>query len=194
MSKLEDVEGRSAMPDTVMSDTGRGRDPEIQELLDKQAIHEVMVRYCRGLDRMDAALIGSVYHPDAHDDHGGRTFRGSDAGASIIEWLRESRVEMGSHHITNLTITIDGDTAACESYYSGFMLECHDDGARRTMQMLGRYLDRLERREGEWRISDRRVVTEMYRYLPADGEPAAPHWHLDTREAPDPSYAVLGAR
>jgi len=79
----------------------------------------------------DAALIGSVYHPDAHDDHGGRTFRGSDAGASIIEWLRESRVEMGSHHITNLTITIDGDTAACESYYSGFMLECHDDGAQR---------------------------------------------------------------
>jgi hypothetical protein len=177
-----------------MSDTERLRDPEIQELLAKQAIHDVMVRYCRGLDRMDAALIGSVYHPDAHDDHGGRTFRGSDAGASIVEWLRESRVEMGSHHITNLTITVDGNTAVCESYYSGFMLECHDSGEQRTMQMLGRYLDRLERRDDEWKISDRRVVTEMYRYLPADGDPAAPHWHVDTREVPDPSYALLGAR
>src|SRR5262249_13770337 len=99
-----------------------------------------------------------------------------------------------SNHITNITITIDGDAASCESYYSGFMLECHDDGEHRTMQMLGRYLDRLERRDGEWKISDRRVVTEMYRYLPPDGDVAAPHLHLDTREVPDPSYALLAAR
>jgi hypothetical protein len=175
-----------------MAETVGGRDPKVQELLDKQAIYEVQVRYCRGLDRADGALISSAYHPDAQDDHGGRTFRGADVGASILDWLRESRVEMGTHHITNLTITVDGDNAACESYYSGFMLESHDGGDHRTMQMFGRYLDRLERRDGEWRITHRRVVTEMYRYLPTGDETGAPHWHLDQREDPDPSYALLG--
>ena len=58
-----------------------GRDREVQELLDKQAIHEVMIRYCRGLDRMDAELVGSAYHPDAHDDHGGRTSAAPRSGS-----------------------------------------------------------------------------------------------------------------
>ena len=169
-----------------------GRDREVQELLDKQAIHEVMIRYCRGLDRMDAELIGSAYHSDAHDDHGGRTFRGADIGQSILDWTRELKVVMGSHHLTNQTIHLDGDIAASESYYSGFMLERHDDGEQRTIQMVGRYLDRLERRGGEWRISERVVVPEMVRYLPSDA--AGPHWHSDARPDPDPSYALLAGQ
>jgi SnoaL-like domain len=176
-----------------MPDVSSERDPEVQELLDKQAIRELMIRYCRGLDRMDAELISSVYHPDAHDDHGGRTFSGADIGKSILDWTRELNVEMGSHHITNETIRVDGDTAACESYYSGFMLECHDDG-QRTIQMVGRYLDRLERRNGEWKISERVIVAEMFRYLPSGTESSAPHWHLEARQDPDPSYALLAGR
>lgn len=169
-----------------------GREREVQELLDKQAIHEVMIRYCRGLDRMDAELVGSAYHPDAHDDHGGRTFIGAAIGQSIIDWTRELKVVMGSHHLTNQTIHVDGDVAMSESYYSGFMLESHDDGEQRTIQMVGRYLDRLERRAGEWRISERLVVPEMVRYLPSDA--GGPHWHFDARVDPDPSYALLAGR
>jgi len=171
-----------------MSEAATDRDPAVQELLDKQAIREVMMRYCRGLDRMDAELINSVYHPDAFDDHGGRTFSGGDLGKSILDWTRELNVEMGSHHITNQTIRVDGDAAASESYYSGFMLECRDS-EQRTIQMVGRYLDHLERRNGEWRISRRVVVPEMVRYLPSG--PGEPHWHLDARQDPDPSYALL---
>jgi hypothetical protein len=143
---------------------------------------------------MDADLIGSVYHPDARDDHGGRTFGGGDIGQSILDWTRELKVVMGSHHITNQTITVHGDTAASESYYSGFMLERHDDGEERTIQMVGRYLDRLERRNGEWRVSERVIVAEMFRYLPSGADASAPHWHLDTRRDPDPSYALLAGK
>ena len=42
----------------------------LRVLLDKQEIHEVLMRYCRGIDRCDAELLHSVYHPDATDDHG----------------------------------------------------------------------------------------------------------------------------
>ena len=37
----------------------------LQILLDKQEIHEVIMRYCRAIDRCDEELLSSVYHPDA---------------------------------------------------------------------------------------------------------------------------------
>jgi hypothetical protein len=42
----------------------------LQQLIDKLEIHEVLTRYCRGIDRCDAELLESVYHPDATDNHG----------------------------------------------------------------------------------------------------------------------------
>ena len=46
-------------------------DPELQELLDQRAIRDVVLRYCRGIDRLDLELVRDCYHPDATDDHGG---------------------------------------------------------------------------------------------------------------------------
>src|SRR5690606_8703026 len=42
----------------------------LQAALDREAIHTVLMRYCRGVDRLDRDLIASVYHPDAYDHHG----------------------------------------------------------------------------------------------------------------------------
>ena len=46
------------------------RDPEIQALLDKQAIREVVLRYCRGIDRLDREMVRDCYWPEAIDEHG----------------------------------------------------------------------------------------------------------------------------
>ena len=54
------------------------RDPELQTLLDRQAIHDVLMRYSRGLDRHDRKVLESVYWPDAVDDH--ITYRGDAKG------------------------------------------------------------------------------------------------------------------
>jgi len=37
----------------------------VQELLDKQAIYEVVLRGCRGGDRFDLDMIVSCFHPGA---------------------------------------------------------------------------------------------------------------------------------
>ncbi|WP_221890845.1 nuclear transport factor 2 family protein [Microbispora sp. KK1-11] len=37
------------------------------EWSDQQEIHEVVLRYCRGVDRLDMDLVRSAYHPDAID-------------------------------------------------------------------------------------------------------------------------------
>jgi hypothetical protein len=42
----------------------------VQALLDKQSIYEVLVTYCRGVDRCDEDLIRSAFHDDSYDDHG----------------------------------------------------------------------------------------------------------------------------
>lgn len=42
---------------------------ELQTLLDKQAITEVLHRYCRGIDRADPETLASAYWPDAYEEH-----------------------------------------------------------------------------------------------------------------------------
>src|SRR5262249_28049650 len=51
-------------------------DPRVQDLLDKQAIRELVIRYFRGIDDLDREAIASVYHPDAVDVRGRRTLTG----------------------------------------------------------------------------------------------------------------------
>ncbi len=45
-------------------------DAELQELIDRKRVYDVLTRYCRALDRCDVDLMRSVYWDDARDDHG----------------------------------------------------------------------------------------------------------------------------
>src|SRR5688572_28213964 len=62
----------------------RGGGPvTVEELLAKQEIRDVLMTYSRAIDRMDAELLASVYHPDAWDDHGG--FKGT--AEDFVAWV-----------------------------------------------------------------------------------------------------------
>ncbi len=50
----------------------------LARLLDRQAIEEVLARYCRGVDRCDVDTLASCSHSDGTDDHG--TFVGNGQG------------------------------------------------------------------------------------------------------------------
>jgi hypothetical protein len=62
------------------------------------------------------------------------------------------------HHVTTHTCTIDGDEAHAESYVMVTLLS--KDGRGATI-MCGRYVDRLERRDGAWRLAVRRATVEL---------------------------------
>ena len=173
-----------------MTDLLTGTDDTIRDLLDRQAIHDVMMRYCRGVDRLDADLIASAYHPDAYDDHCGREFTGATVGPEIARWMGET-MEMTSHQITNQTIAIDSDFAGSESYYTETHILKAGDGPRAKGVVVGRYVDRLERRGGDWRIIHRRVVMESGSDLPIDEVSEQMIAKLWTTDRNDPSYAVL---
>jgi SnoaL-like domain len=162
----------------------------VQELLDKQAIRDAVLRYCRGVDRADPELIASAYHPDAIDEHGSATYTGETVGPGIVNLTASSRVTM--HHVTNQLIQLrDAEHAGCETYFNVYQTMPRD-GQEMVLHALGRYIDRMERRDGEWRIAHRLVIVEMTRLIPPDDGMPASRPGLGRRDAADPSYDVLG--
>jgi hypothetical protein len=136
-------------------------DPEIRELLDKEAITGLVHAYCRAADRRDLAGMRSLYHEDAFDDHGA-FFKGR--AMDFIDHLPAIQEPMAilHHNVTTVNIAIDGDYAEGEIYVLAFHQVRADDG---LMDLLigGRYLDRYERRQGLWKFSHRAVLADWAR-------------------------------
>jgi hypothetical protein len=129
---------------------------EVAKLRDRQAIHDCLMAYSRGIDRHDRELLLSVYHHDAIDDHG--VFVGNPA--EFVDWAlaMHTRLHLSHQHcIFNYTCDLDGDVAHTETYYM-FV------GMNRTGPPLsvsgGRYLDRFENRDGRWAIAARVCVRD----------------------------------
>jgi hypothetical protein len=162
-------------------------DPAVRSLLDKQEIHEVLMRYCRAVDRLDEALLRSVYHPDATDDHGMFSGPASEFVTWVMKFQRENFVN-SIHSISNELVEIDGDVAHSESYFTGFH-HFRRDGQDFTRLSCGRYIDRFERRDGAWKIARRIVVNDWGRVDPL-AEPIVPITR-GFRSREDPVYRQL---
>ncbi len=137
----------------------------LQALLDKQAITEVLYRYCRGVDRHDRAALVSVYWPEAIDDH--VAYVGDAAG--YIEFSMNFMPGIRTSHVLS-NILIEFDTAGAarvESYYRAYHDLPAEDGARNDWILGGRYLDRFERRGDEWRILHRVLAVDFQQSMPA---------------------------
>ncbi len=135
-------------------------DPAWQAFLDRQAIEEVLRRYCRGVDRGDVDLIKTVYHPDAIDDHGIFKGLGTEFAEWIVDVLKDTVQCM--HMIGNISIDLQGDVAFVETY----CLSINDTGTEHQT-VYNRYIDRFEKRADEWRIAARQVVFDVSRVEPA---------------------------
>lgn len=136
---------------------------DLQGLADYIEIQQLLYRYCRGVDRGDSALIGSVYHQDSRDDHGAFKGPGQEFARWIVDAMDQNHTT-GQHHITNMLIEIDGDVAHGESYFLAFHPDMVPGSNEESLSFSGgRYLDRFEKRDGTWKIADRRVVFDWSR-------------------------------
>jgi hypothetical protein len=128
----------------------------VRELRDRQDIHDCVVTYARGVDRLDRELLLSVYHEDAIDDHG--VFVGT--AVEFADWaiaMHTSTHLMHQHCIFNHTCDLDGDVAHTETYY--MFIGMNRQGTPLSMSG-GRYLDRFERRVGRWAIAARVCIRD----------------------------------
>ena len=129
----------------------------VKDLTDRQEILQCVASLSRGHDRHDLELMAAAFHEDGWDEHGTAV----NPGPSYGDWANATHSagsQVNMHHITTHLCEIDGDEAHAESYVLGVML--NPDGL--TARVLsGRYIDRLQKRDGEWRISVRRSTAEV---------------------------------
>ena len=164
----------------------RSESEALARLADRSAIYAQLARYCRGVDRYDEALLRSTYHPDARDDHG--AYRGGVDG--FVEFVRrdvQARFRCTMHKLGQALIEVDGDSARSETYAIGHHVRAEDGRDADDYVMGIRYLDRFERRAGEWRIADRELRFEWQRLDPLRA--LDPGWTLGRHDPGDPVYA-----
>jgi SnoaL-like domain len=166
-----------------------------EEWADREAIRDCLFRYSRAIDRCAMELLGTAYWPGAMDHHSG--FSGTIE--EFISWA-EPRLRSMPHYIHmlgNILIRIEGATAVAESYFWSVCVV--SDGGCRDVIVCGRYLDRFQRRNDEWRISERVVVHDWFRENSDTGDWSKGPFGMTGlelgRSAPDDkSYTWLGLR
>lgn len=167
---------------------------QLQELLDRQDIHDCLLRFCRGMDRFDRELYLSAFHNDAEMAAG--PYVGDVAGC--WDWakpMHEGAQVLTHHLLLNHHVEIDGDTAHSECYYQ-FVGRNHpwEAGGDETVMLAGgRYIDRLERRDSIWKIALRTNIIEWSCLQPSLPPPFADVADIglngvSSRDRSDPSY------
>jgi hypothetical protein len=170
----------------------------IEELLAKQEIRELSGTYMRGLDRLDAPLLRSVFHDDAETDYG--FFQGGP-DAFVAMAMSALRDHAANHHLLGqINVRLEGDVAFGEVYFQAFH-RLRSEEKDVDLFISGRYVDRYEKRAGAWKIAFRAEVNDWARTEPAadDYFRAAPRSLRGARAPDDLSYrtprkAPRGAR
>lgn len=151
------------------------RAARLDALLDRDAIRAALARVARGEDRRDAALIASACWPDSVTDYG--VFRG--VFAEYLAWVVPgSEAMVDTQHVLGQShIELSGDEARVETHVISYHRVDHGGGDERDTCIGGRYLDRFERRDGEWRIAARTMLYD---------------WVQDWGKAIDWSHGLMG--
>ena len=167
----------------------------VEDLIAREAIKDCIYRFCHGVDRRDRETLRHCYWPEGTDDHisfSGNAYEFIDFILPFLQGLKAS-----THSVSNILIRVDGDTARAESYWHVFHREPGENGADDYDYIAGgRYLDRFERRSGEWRILTRVLVRDWYEVIEGTGDwanyiRAAEGPHGSGKET-DPVRALFG--
>lgn len=164
---------------------------------DLAAINDVLASYCRGVDRVDEATLRAIYHEDAIEDRGSGLFIGK--AHDWIPWTLSLLPVFTStqHCIFNVLIDLQGDKAFTETYfraYHRFGSPQKNEAEAATGQKVnedvewpegdielllgGRYIDRLEKRNGVWKFAYRKMINDWVHQ-----RPIAESWFADNPTA-----------
>jgi hypothetical protein len=158
----------------------------IDELLDEAAIKEVQIRYCRAADRVDIEELRACFHPDATADYGHGVWNLDEYIAHASDMT--ARFIATTHNTGNQLVELAGDSAWAEHYAVATHRSPPDEqGHTHDMIASVRYVDRMERREGQWRIASRVMVLDWHRVEPVSGVDVSAA--RGRRDRSDPSYS-----
>ncbi|HWU32960.1 MAG TPA: nuclear transport factor 2 family protein, partial [Marmoricola sp.] len=115
----------------------------VQNLVDKDEIHDLVLRYCRAVDRLDYEGIRSVYAEDGVDHHTG--FSGS--ADDYVAWLKTvlPHLDGTMHLVANHLCELNGDEAVAETYGTAVHWATPSEDGTRNFTSGFRYVDHLIR-------------------------------------------------
>lgn len=161
-----------------------------KELGARAALRHLVDAYGHGIDRRDYALLATLYHDDAIDDHS--PYFCGPAG-DYIAWLPQMMASWRAtmHIALSALFVVDGDRAQGEVRALAWHLT--QDGTRQFVAW-GRYADHYEQRGGLWRFARRSFILDHAEDLPVQTGSDFGSDGIGTGRAglDDPAFARLG--
>ena len=171
-----------------------GAVPSLEEVADRLAIMDVLAKHSRGVDRADEAILKSAYWPDAEVAYGGFNGNAHEFCEGLPVGIK--RYFATQHTITNTALEFDGNIALVETYVTAYHYLAVEGGQDTEMTYLGRYLDRMEKRDDVWKIIHRRVIMDWNQNADCTAILTGPPFDglgRGARAPDDPLYAHLSA-
>jgi hypothetical protein len=189
----------------------------IRETADRQQITEKLFLYCRACDRLDTELMSSIFWPDAIAHHGSYSgpAEGFWRGALFFLSRIEAALHYASNVIVEVKGDVayqealftawhrvpKGEFAPAsfsKSPYAGNLVGAddmvfdgfpgHDVTKAEDAVFCGRYVNKFERRNGEWRIIDHICFVEWEHWREASERSDVSILNLAKRDRTDPCY------
>ena len=139
---------------------------DLQELLDRLALRQVVEAYARGADRRDGAGMAALFTENgrlaSYDGEPGTAppifdRRCRQAIGSAMAGL--NRYEVTTHLLGQQSLTIDGDRATGETYCLAHHISV--DGDSQTLFLASiRYYDTFEKDDGAWLFAERKLYVD----------------------------------
>ena len=159
----------------------------VQVLMDEREIREVLYRYVHACDRLDDEELRTVYHPGAYDDHGPLRGLESEFIPNVLASLATAYT-FCSHTLGQSRIDwIDADHVFVETYTIAVTGRDIDEGE--VLDVVGgRYIDKLSRIDGVWKIADRLFAPDYDVRIPRTRWQNPDEWTIGRRDRQDASY------
>ena len=132
---------------------------ELKALLDREAIRTCIARLARGEDRRDVALLRGSFWPDSTFDYGVYAGGFDDYLAWVVPG--SDAIAVTQHVLGQSLVELQGDMAKAETHVLSYHRVNMGEEERDTV-IGGRYLDDMEKRDGEWRVARRTMLYDWF--------------------------------
>ena len=157
----------------------------IERIRDRMQIQDLLFRLVRAVDRRDYESLRAGFHPGSTDHHG--AYVGDVDGYIAFSRERNAAIPASMHNLGNILIEfVSEHLALVESYV--WSVQLYPPEARAALQQFisgpppaapdgvnslgcARYVDRIERRDGAWKVIRRTVLMDWRLFVDANGSP-----------------------
>ena len=137
-----------------MTDTTGELAPELRQLLDRQEIVDLLLRYASTIDAKDYVALRATFAEDIRGQYGEDTIvNGAD---NLLQWIDDmTKTATWQHHMLNVYhVDFVSDTEATTlTYHTSH--QTTSDAPDRCRKIVARYYDTVRKVDGVWKIADK---------------------------------------